>query len=338
MGDVLDQNEVDALLAAVEGGEIELPVESGAGAPPSRAPRLAGTASAYDFKRPEPVSKDQMRGLEVLHETFARNLASVLSGRLRHIVELRLETIDQLTYSEFTLSLPNPTCYNVLAGEPLAGNLVLEIHPEIVFPLLELLMGAAEVSPQVPERALTELETPIVRDMIDRALDQLDRVWAPVQPLKFRVVSTESNPQIVQLHGANEPVVLLTFQIAIGDHTGRMNLCYPFVAIEPLMPGLGAHAGFGKGKREVVPAHRAHLEDGLSLVQVDARALLVETTIRLSELMELEPGDVIATDRPATAPALLLVENRPKFWVRPGTARGKRAVEVQGICLPTDHV
>ncbi len=337
MGDVLDQNEVDALLAAVEGGEIDLPVEPAAPAA-GRAARAGRAPSAYDFRRPEPVSKEQLRALEVLHEAFARTLGATLSGRLRHIVEIRLETIDQLTYSEFILSLPNPTCFNILTCQGLVGGWILEIHPTIAFPLIELLLGASDVGPQVPERPLTELEMPIVRDVVARAIAEMERVWSPVRPMDLSLSGTESNPQLVQLHSANEPVVLMSFQVTIADRAGRMNLCIPFVSIEPLMPDLTRHVGFGRERREIDPEERATLHAGLGLVDLDARVLLVETTLRLSDVLHLEPGDIVTTDRPATAHGLLYVEEKPKFWIRPGVLRGKRSAQIQGQCLSTDHV
>src|SRR5207302_228013 len=122
MTDVLDQSEVDALLAAVDGGQVQ----------PEAAPTVFGRQGpqqvevhVYDFKRPERVSKDQMRALEALHEGFGRNFGAALSGYLRTIVEVNVANIEQLTYSEFIHSLPNPTCFNLLKAEQLDGQLCL---------------------------------------------------------------------------------------------------------------------------------------------------------------------------------------------------------------------
>jgi len=335
LGDILDQNEVDALLAAVEGGEIELPVGEAA-APTARAPRLGRAPSAYDFKRPEPLSKDHMRALEVVHEVFARNLGAVLSGRLRSIVEVRMQTVEQLTYSEFILSLPNPTCFCIVAAEPLVGSLILELSPNIVFPLMELLLGASQPSPTPPDRALTDLEVPIVRDIVARALEEMEKLWTPIQALKFSLIGMEANPQLVQLQAANEPVALITFQVSASDHHGRLNICIPFVTMEPLVSRLAAHVGFGKEEREIEPTQRKAVEVALGRVTVEVRSVLVESTIRIRELMDLAVGDVLATDRPSDAPSTLLVGDRPKFLVRPGIVRGHRAVQVLGPCGPND--
>lgn len=333
MGDVLDQSEVDALLAAVEGGVVEVPHEP-ARSPSRAAPRGPRAPAGYDFKRPMPVTKDQLRALEVLHEGFARNLGAVLSARVRQVLEVRLKSVEQLTYSEFTTALSSPTSFHTVRCDKLPSNLMIEIHPSIAFPLIELLLGATQVSDQNPERGLSELEIPIVCDVVERALDQLVRVWAPVDVLAFRIEGHESNPQLVQSTAPNEPVVLLTFELALGDLTGKMNLCYPYPAIEPLMPKLAAHAEHGTEHRQDAALARGHLQSSLRLTHVDVRALLVETTILFSDLTQLAVGDVIETDRPADGPVVLLIGNLPKFLARPGASRGKRAAEVIGLVPP----
>ena len=139
MSNVLDQSEVDALLAAVDTGQVQ----------PSAAPQIFSRSGkpitlevhSYDFKRPERVSKDQMRALEALHEGFSRNFGAAISSYLRTIVEVNCSSIEQLTYSEFIHSLPNPTCFNLLKAEQLEGQLCLEISPLIIYPIIDRLLG-----------------------------------------------------------------------------------------------------------------------------------------------------------------------------------------------------
>ena len=118
MTDVLDQSEVDALLAAVDTGDVKPDAPA---ASPGRS-RAAADVQTYDFKRPERVSKDQMRALEALHEGFGRNFGAAISGYLRTIIEVNVAHIEQLTYSEFIHSLPNPTCFNLLKAEQRNGE------------------------------------------------------------------------------------------------------------------------------------------------------------------------------------------------------------------------
>src|SRR5687768_9573725 len=167
MTDVLDQSEVDALLAAVDSGEVKQQSDTVA---PSNGRRPANVdVQTYDFKRPERVSKDQMRALEGLHEGFGRNFGAAISGYLRTIIEVSVAHIEQLTYSEFIHSLPNPTCFNLLKAEQLDGQLCLEISPLIIYPIIDRLLGGSNADLFIPQRPLTQIEQRLVQRITDRA-------------------------------------------------------------------------------------------------------------------------------------------------------------------------
>ena len=186
----------------------------------------------YDFKRPERVGKEQMRALQSLHEGFGRNFGAALSALLRSIVEVKLTSVDQLTYSEFVFSLENPTCFNLLTAKPLEGNLILDINPSILYPIINRLLGGGKETGTVARRALTEIELRLVRRITGLFLHDLKRAWANILPLEFEVERVESNPQLVQIVPPNEVVVLISFELTLGDVRGMMNLCIPFNAIE----------------------------------------------------------------------------------------------------------
>jgi flagellar motor switch protein FliM len=204
MPDLLDQSEVDALLATVDQGAVK-----GETVPKvfSREKRLGEVEiKPYDFKRPERVSKDQMRALEALHEGFARNFGAALSGYLRTIVEISVANIEQLTFSEFIHALPNPTCFNLLSAKPLDGQMCLEISPLIVYPIIDRLLGGSNADLFIPQRPLTQIEWRLVKRMTDRALATLSEAWGNVTPVAFELTETESNPQLVQIVPPNEVV------------------------------------------------------------------------------------------------------------------------------------
>jgi flagellar motor switch protein FliM len=321
MAEVLDQSEVDALLAAVEGGEVEVE------APVEKAERQV---NIYDFKRPEKVSKDQLRSLEMLHEVYARNLGASLSAFLRTIVEIKLEAIDQLTYSEFIMSLPNPTCFNLLSCSPLEGNMILEVNPSIVFPIIDRLLGGGRSSSPPPDRALTDIEWRLVQTIIDRSLEQLAAVWEPIRKIEFQITTAESNPQLIQVEAPNEPVVLICFDISMGEHSGMMNLCIPYRVIEPVMAEIASHTWVGYARRSS-PAQSASMADGLAGAELELRCFLAETSLTVRDIMALEPGDIVQLEKPCDSPLLVYVAERPKFLARPGIYRRHRAAKIIGI-------
>jgi len=239
MADVLDQAEVDALLAAVDSGQL---ADGKTDIYTRGRQKQQHDVRSYDFKRPERVSKDQMRALEAIHEGFARNFGASLSGFLRTIVEVRVTTTEQLTYSEFIYSLPNPTCFNLLAAPPLDGQMCLEISPLIIYPIIDRLLGGSNAEMFIPQRPLTSIEQRLISRIIDRALDNLTEVWSALVEVKFRLNETESNPHLVQIVAPNEVVVVVGFELKMGARAGTISLCIPFNVIEPVMDRLATQS------------------------------------------------------------------------------------------------
>ncbi len=158
-----------------------------------------------------------MRALQTMHEGFGRNFGAALSALLRTIVEVKLTSVDQLTYSEFVFSLENPTCFNLIAAAPLEGNLILDINPSMLFPIIDrLLGGGSEASPPV-RRPLTEIELRLVGRITDLFLEEMQHAWENVLELDLKVDRVESNPQLVQIVPPNEVVVLISFELTLGE-------------------------------------------------------------------------------------------------------------------------
>jgi flagellar motor switch protein FliM len=322
--EVLSQNEVDALLSAVSEVSADLSVESDKGP--------AKEISVYDFKRPERVSKDQMRAFETHHEVMARNLGAALSGYLRTIVDCKLATVEQLTYSEFIMSLPNPTCFNVMTAEPLEGKCVLEINPSIVFPIVDKLLGGQAGPSSVIERELTEIERKLFSRITDRMLTQLRETWNPIRKLDFAIVQTESNPQLLPIVAPNEVVVLISLEIRMGEASGMMNLCIPYPVIEPVMGAFSTVQSWYSQRRkgQEVRDAEAYLQSSVKNAGLEVTAYLADADLSLKELLELSPGQVLVTGKAVSAPLLLTVADKPKFLGHAGTFRGKRALQIVG--------
>jgi flagellar motor switch protein FliM len=325
----LDQSEVDALLAAVD---------SGAAGQKEAAPTAAGPIAktqlevqVYDFKRPERVSKDQMRALEALHEGFGRNFGAAISGYLRTIIEVSVAHIEQQTYSEFIHSLPNPTCFNLLKAEQLDGQVCLEISPLIIYPIVDRLLGGSNAELFIPQRPLTQIEQRLVQRITDRATHHLSEAWSNLTPVTFRVDDFESNPQLVQIVPPNETVVVVGFELKMGNRTGTMALCIPYNVIEPIMGMLAAQNWFSYQRKGPHEDHVRQLTQNVSGAPVELRAFLAQTTMRLNDLMRMQVGDLITTEREATQDVLIQVEGRKKFLAQAGQFRGKRAIKLTKI-------
>lgn len=326
--DVLDQSEVDALLAAVDNGDVDSEGQRTRIFSRHRRDTNGVEIRPYDFKRPERVSKDQMRALETLHEGFARNFGAALSGFLRTIVEVKVSTCDQMTYSEFIASLPNPTSFNLLAADPLEGNMCLEISPLIIYPIIDRLLGGTNQELFIPQRPLTVIETRLISKVTDRAIDALTEAWAGIRDLKFSVTGTESNPHLVQIVPPNEVVIVVGFELKMSSRAGTMNLCIPYNVIEPVMDDLAAQSWFSVGRMRVSQEYSDQIVDRMSRGSLEVTGLLAETSITLRDLLNLSVGDVLVTEKAANAPAVLCVEGERKFVAHLGQFKGGRAMRV----------
>ena len=309
MADVLDQSEVDALLAAVESGGVDT-VEQATTRAATRAQKDVHT---YDFKRPERVSKEQMRALEGIHDAFARNFGAAVSGFLRTIVEIRVATAEQLTYSEFIHSLPNPTNFNLLKAEPLDGQLCLEISPLIIYPIIDRLLGGSNSELFVPQRPLTLIEQRLVARITTQALNSLTECWSELVDVKFSITETESNPHLVQIVAPNEVVVVIGFEIKMSGRAGTMSLCIPFNVIEPVMGKLLSQGWLAYQRQSTVEDKSEDIGRGIGATYVDVVSFLAETTITMHELLTLQTGDIIQTTKPVDGNVILQVERENKF-------------------------
>jgi flagellar motor switch protein FliM len=329
-GDVLSQAEVESLLTAMEEGPKKLP-----DLPESSVPELAPLArprekvSPYDFKRPERVGKEQMRALQTLHEGFSRNFGAALSGLLRSIVEVKLTSVDQLTYSEFIFSLENPTCFNLLRAEPLEGNLILDINPSILYPVIDRLLGGGRDPGPIARRPLTEIELRLVTRITNLFLEQLKHAWENVLELKLWVERVESNPQLVQIVPPNEVVVLVSFELTLGEIRGMMNFCIPFNSIERIGNKLSSNSWITYGRRSATPESRQRIGRNIKGALVELVAELAETRISTGDLIGLRVGDIITTEKDVSDPLVIQVEGVTKFRAHPGAFKGRKAVQIE---------
>jgi len=230
MADILSQEEIDALLEVVEeDGDTEY-VESG----------VAGDERQivlYDFKRPNRVSKEQLRAVKGIHDKMARNLAAQISSIMRSIVEIQLHSVDQMTYGEFLMSLPSPTSFNVFSIKPLDGSCVIEINPSIAFPMIDRLLGGLGESFE-STRELTDIELNLLDAILRIVMQRLKEAWGPITEMYPVVETKESSPNVVQVVSQNEIVIMVVMEIIIGNSSGMINICYPVIYLEPILSRL----------------------------------------------------------------------------------------------------
>ncbi|OCT13807.1 flagellar motor switch protein FliM [Paenibacillus pectinilyticus] len=322
MVDVLSQNEIDALLAALSSGEMD--------ADELKKEDTQKKVRAYDFKRAVRFSKDHIRSLTRIHENFARFLTTYFSAQLRTFVQINVVQVEQLPYDEFIRSIPKMTILNIFEAEPLEGRMVLEVHPNVAFAMLDRLLGGAGTTP-TKINALTEIETIVMERIFSRAFDSLQEAWKTVIDIQPRLEALETNPQFMQIVSPNETIALISLSTKIGDTTGMINLCIPHVVIEPIMPRLSVHHWFVSQKKTRAPEEVEALQSRLEKTKLPLIAELGSSEISIQDFLGLAIGDVIPLHKSVEDSLQVKVGEKLKYLGSPGTVKGKMAVQITEI-------
>lgn len=324
MTEVLSQEEIDQLLTAISTGEVD--AEEMNQSSDQRKIKI------YDFKRPDKFSKDQIRTISMIHETFARLTTTGLSAQLRAMAHVHVASVDQLTYEEFIRSIPNPTTLAVIDMEPLKGNAVLEIDPSITFAIIDKLFGGKGEGDTKLQRELTEIESAVIEGVIVRVLGNLREAWSNVIDLRPRLGRIEVNPQFAQIVPPSDMVVLVTLETKIGEVEGMMNFCIPYITIEPVISKLSGQYWYSSVRKGTTTENLMVIKERLNTVFVNMIVEIGEIEITVKDVLTLRTGDYIKLDRvKITDNFLLMIENKAKFECRPGTVGSKMAVQVVNI-------
>lgn len=326
MADILSQDEVDLLLSAVSSGGIDSDAEEG-----SKERFEQTILSTYDFRRPERVSKEQLKGLQSLFEAFARELSIVMPPFLRTVVRIDLTSIDQLTYDEFILSVARPTALSIIDMSPLDGRAVLEMSPAVVFPIVDRVLGGKGMALATP-RELTEIENRILYRIVLMVLDSWKRAWEQLIDLKMSVTNQESDPLIVQIVAGSEMVILVGYEVYVGEAVGSINLCVPLMVLNPILDQISQQAHFQRRmSSDVAAATQAVISRTVTQTEVRVEAILGEVKLPLSELAQLQVGDVIPLQSKVDAPIGVSVGEVLRFLAKPGRRGEHSSVQVVSL-------
>ncbi|WP_035589476.1 flagellar motor switch protein FliM [Hippea jasoniae] len=325
MPEILSQEEIDALLTNLDKDELveETPEET---VEEIVEPKKI---SLYDFKRPDKVSKEQIRAIKNLHDKFSRNFSSKLSAFLRSIVEIEVVSVDQMTYAEFVLSLSNNVSFNVISLAPLDGNGVFSLEPDIGFALVDRLLGGTGESNNL-NRMFTDIEQSILLDVVKQAMEEMRVAWEPIMDISFEVVSQESSPNVVQIVAPSEIVVLVVFEVKLGEASGIINWCLPVIVLEPVLSKIGTHDILARSKK----ASEDRTEDiarVLKEVLVDIDFRLGSTVMKVVDFLELSEGDLLILDKKTTDELDAYLNGVDKFKVMLGKKGENKAVKILKI-------
>jgi len=325
MSDVLSQNEIDDLLNALSTGEVDVSeIEE---------EKKERKVRKYDFSRPDKFAKDQLRTLEIIHENYSRLLNNFLSGYLRTYIEVDVISVQSLIYTEFSNSIANPAILGIVEFAPFNGQIILDLSADIAFAMIERVLGGAgkNVHRSKEARTLTEIEMTLLRNILIKFINLLKEPWGNIVELRPKLENIETNSQFAQIVSPSESVALITFNLKIGETEGMVNICIPHFVIEPILPSLSSRLWFAtSNKKEVTEDEKTALKSGISSSNLVMNAIVGSSSISISELLNLQKGDVIVLNRQVDEEIDIYVENQLKFKAKPGIKKKNVAVMITG--------
>jgi flagellar motor switch protein FliM len=290
----------------------------------------AKKAEPYDFRRPDRIAKDQLRSIHMLHENFARSMASSLSAYLRAYVMVNLVSVEQISFLEFTQCLPSPSCIVSMAMRPFDSNAVLELNPTIVYPVLEMLLGGNGKTRLKVEREITEIEQSLLVGVLRIVLHDLEESWAPISPIRFEIEKHETEPQLLQMLAPSEAVVAVGIEIRIGELAGMMNVGIPSIIIKMLRQKFDQQ--WSVRKAEATEDDRQRMLKLLLPAEIKFDSRLQGPTLSVQDMMALEVGDVVSFDYAMNRPVDLLANGKLLFQGRVVDTGRRRA-----FCIDRRH-
>jgi len=321
MADILSQEEIDALLEVVDEEESPDVLDEEENIDQRQI-------VLYDFKRPNRVSKEQLRAIRGIHDKMARNLSSQISSIMRSIVEIQLHSVDQMTYGEFLMSLPSPTSFNVFSMKPLDGSGIIEINPSIAFPMIDRLLGGRGESYE-SSRELTDIELNLLDAILRIITQKLRSAWEPITDIYPNIETKESSPNVVQIVSQNEIVIMVVMELIVGNSSGMINICYPVIYLESILPKLANRdIMLGSNSSNAKKSRNKELNVLVQRADILVEIILGKTTLSVKELLELKKNDIIRLDKSADNNAIISVDRKDMFIGEIGIHRFRKSIKV----------
>lgn len=321
MGDVLSQNEIDSLLAALSSGELDVD-----DMPDKNEKQIKN----YDFKRPAKFSKEHLRTLEIIFEQYSRLLSTNLPLYLRKNIQVNVASSETVIYSEFTNALSNPVILGIIDFQPLQGQIIMDLAVNLGFAMIDRMLGG-QGNPLEKNRDFSEIEMTIIEKILVLSMQLMREPWKNVIDINPVLDRIETNPQFAQIISPTDMIAIVTLNMKIGDVEGFMNVCLPFFTLENIMDRLNTKYWFSTMQNADGEAYQEYLESMIRKVEMPVKAVLGKSKVAVSDIANLQIGDIIRLESTVESEMEIYVGNIRKFTALPGTSKDKYAVRVTSV-------
>ncbi len=321
MGDILSQEEIDNLLNSINSGDVDVEEMKNAD---------TRQIKNYDFKRPAKFSKEHLRTLELIFEHYGRLLSTNFPVYLRKNVQVNVVSSETVTFNEFTNALSNPVILGIVNFQPMSGNILLDLTSTVGYAFIDRMLGG-QGEPLDKMRDFSEIEMGILDKILAVSTQLLREPWKNVIEIEPVLDRIETNTQFAQIIAPNEMIAIVTLNIKMGETEGFMNVCIPYMTIEPIIDNLNTKFWFTNMSAGDDTDHRLELESLLRKVDVPVKAVLGKSQIALIDFLGLQVGDIIRLERRVDNELDVYVGMYKKFSAVPGTDHDRYAVRVTSV-------
>ncbi len=321
MSDVLSQSEIDNLLQSLSNGDVDIE---------EMKKSSENVVKDYDFARPSKFSKEHLRTLEIIFEHYGRLLSTTLPIYLRKNIQVEVMNSEAVTYMEFTNALSNPVLLGVVDFSPLQGSIILEMASKLGFAFVDRMLGG-EGNPLEKTRDFTEIELLIIERIMNSAVELLREPWENVLDVYPRMERIETNSQFAQIISPSEMIAIVTLNIKMGEIEGLMNICLPYLTLEPVMDKLNTKFWYSNMQEKTDENYSDDIEVLIRRAEIPVTAVLGNSSINVSDFAALQVGDIIRLDTKVDDELSVFVGNLKKFTALPGEFGKDYAVRVTSI-------
>ncbi len=321
MGEVLSQNEIDNLLAALSAGELDVD---------QMQESSEKQVKNYDFKRPAKFSKEHLRTLEIIFEHYGRLLSTNLPVYLRKNIQVSVVSSEALTFSEFTNSLSNPVILGIVNFQPLSGSIIIEMATNLGFAMIDRMLGGAGV-PLEKNRDFSEIELTIVEKIMVICMQLMREPWKNVVDINPVMERIETNSQFAQVIAPSDMIAIVTLSLKVGDVEGLLNICLPYFTLEDIMDKLNTKYWFSTMQETNDEDYEEYIGALIKRVQIPVKAVLGRSSLSVNDFVNLQVGDIIRLDSKVDDELNIYVGNIKKFTALPGSNKDKYATRVTSV-------
>ena len=321
MGEVLSQNEIDALLQQLSTGEFDVDQMQG---------QEEKQVKNYDFSRPTKFSKEHLRTLEIIFEHYSRLISTNLPVYLRKNVQVTVASSETVTFSEFSNALSNPVILGIINFTPLNGTIILDLATNLGYAMIDRMLGGSGI-PLDKSREFSEIELTIIQKVLVMFTQLLREPWKNVIDIAPVLSRLETNPQFAQVIAPNDMIAIVTLNMKIGDVEGFVNICLPFFTLEDVMDKLNTKYWFSTMQENHDEDYEVFIESMIRKVDIPIKAVLGKSTISVSDFLNLQVGDCIRLDSKVDNDMDVYVGNIRKFTALPGANKDAYAVRITSV-------